>query len=92
MYEKFNMRLHDPSWNPTCMQSFRFELFMVFEIQGHKLNKKKKNNWEYQLFVISPLFVMYFLPYFRYTCMSPITGHDAEKPRPSLYTKYYCTL
>ena len=60
------------------MQSFRFELFMVFEIQGHKLkkkkkkNKKKQKNWENELFVISLLLGMQFLPYFRYTCMLPI--------------------
>ena len=76
MYEKFDMWLHIPSWNPTCVQSFRFVLFMVFELQGSKLNKKKKKkkqkNWENELFVISPLLVMQFLPYFRYTCMLPI--------------------
>ena len=66
MYKKFNM-LHDPSWNPFCVQSFRFELYMVFELQGSKLKKKK--NWENEL---SPLLVMQFLPYFRYTCMLPI--------------------
>ena len=44
MYEKFNMWLHDPLWNPTCVQSFRFLLFMVFEIQGSKLKKKNNNN------------------------------------------------
>ena len=59
------------------MQSFRFVLFTVFELQGSKLKKKKKNNkkqknWENELFVISPLLVMQFLPYFRYTCMLPI--------------------
>ena len=57
------------------MQSFRFVLFTVFEIQGFKLNKKKKKkqkNRENELFVISPLLVMQFLPYFRYTCMLPI--------------------
>ena len=46
------------------------------EIQGFKLNKKKKKkkqkNWENELFVISPLLVMQFLPYFRYTCMLSI--------------------
>ena len=50
-YEKFNMRLHDPSWNLTCVQSFRFVLFMIFEIQGSKLKKNKKNR-ENELFVI----------------------------------------
>ena len=62
------------------MQSFRFLLFTVFEIQGFKLNnnnnnnnnKKQKKNWENELFVISLLLVMQFLPYFRYTCMLPI--------------------
>ena len=76
MYEKINMWLQNPSSNPTCVQSFRFELFTVFEIQGGKLKKKKKKkmqkNWENELFVISPLLVMQFLPYFRYTCMLPI--------------------
>ena len=39
--------------NPTCVQSFRFVLFTVFE--GSKLKnkkKKKQKNWENQLFVI----------------------------------------
>ena len=74
MYEKFNMLLHIPSWNPTCVQSFRFVLFTVFELQGSKLNNnnKKQKNWENELFVISPLLVMQILPYFRYTCMLPI--------------------
>ena len=62
------------------MQSFRFVLFTGFELQGSKLNKKKKKkkkkkkqkNWENELFVISPLLVMQFLPYFRCTCMLPI--------------------
>ena len=63
MCEKFNMSLHDPLWNPTCVQSFRFELFTVFEIQGSKLKKnnkkkKQKKNWENELFIISPLLVM----------------------------------
>ena len=73
-YENFNMWLHVPSWNPTCVQSFRFVLFMVFKLQGSKLknNNKKQKNWENELFVISPLLVMQFLPYFRYTCMLPI--------------------
>ena len=46
------MGLHDPSWNPTCMQSFKFELVKVFEIEGSELKNKKKN-WENELFVIS---------------------------------------
>ena len=50
---------------------------MVYEIQGFKLNNnnnnnKKQKNWENELFVISPLLVMQYLPYFRYTCMLPI--------------------
>ena len=51
------------------MQSFRFVLFMVFELQVSKLNnnnnnnnnnkkKKQKKNWENELFVISSLLVM----------------------------------
>ena len=46
------------------MQSFRFIVFTVFEIQGRKLNnnkKKKQKNWENKLFVISSLLVMQFL-------------------------------
>ena len=76
MYEKFNMWLHDPLWYPNCVQSFRFVLFVDFEIQGSKLKNKnnKKQNWENELFVISPLLVVQFLPYFRYTCMSPIAA------------------
>ena len=54
-----------------------FVLFTVFELQGSKLKKKKNNNkkqknWENELFVISPLLGMQFLPYFRYICMLPI--------------------
>ena len=74
------------------MQSFRLELFTVFEIQGSKLKKKKKNekkqkNWENELFVISPLLVMQFLPYFRYTCMLPIVTivHPYHKTHSALY-------
>ena len=63
--------MHDLSWNLTCVQSFRFLILMVFEIQGSKLKNKKKN-WENELFVLSPLLVMQFLPYFRYTHMLPI--------------------
>ena len=57
MYEKFQ------SWNLTCVQSFRFVLFTVFEIQGFKLNnkkKKKQKNWENELSVISLLLVVQF--------------------------------
>ena len=58
MYEKLNMLLHDPSWNPICVQSLRFVLFTYFEIQGHKLNNnnnnnKQKNNWENEPLVIT---------------------------------------
>ena len=109
------------------MQSFRFALFTVCEIQGSKLKKKKKKkkkknnnnnnnkqkkkkNWENEHFAIFPMFVMQILPYFRYIHMyvahsynSAVSelilqrtfqmyGHDAVRPRPSLYTKYYCTL
>ena len=76
-YKKFNMSLHVPSLNPTHVQSFRLVLFTVYEIQGFKLNynnnnNNKQKNWENELFVISLLLVMQFLPYFRYTCMLPI--------------------
>ena len=50
-------------------------LLTVFETQGFKLKKKKKKkqkNWENEPFVISPLLVMQFSPYFRYTCMLSI--------------------
>ena len=71
-----NLTCDVPSWNPTCVQSFRFVLFTVFEIQGFKLKKKKKKkkqkNWENELFVISSLLVMQFSPYFRCMCMLPI--------------------
>ena len=60
MYEKFYMQLHVPSWNLTCVQSFRSVLSTVFEIQGLKLNNN--NNLENEPFVISPLLVMQFLP------------------------------
>ena len=60
MYEKLNMLLHDPSWNPICLKSLRFLLFMVFEIQGRKLNynntnnnNNNQNNWKNKLLVIS---------------------------------------
>ena len=47
------------TWNPTCVQSFRFELSTVFEVQGLKLNNKKnkqqQKNWENELFVIISL-------------------------------------
>ena len=56
------------------MQSLIFELFTVFEIQGSKLknnnnNNNKQKNWENELFAISLLLVMEFLPYFRSMCI-----------------------
>ena len=53
-------------------------LLWVLELQGSKLNNnnnnnnKKQKNWENELFVISPLLVMQFLPYFGKGCMLPI--------------------
>ena len=52
-----------------CKVSYLYILFTVFEIQGFKLKKKKKKNWEDEHFVLSPLLGMQFLPYLRYTCM-----------------------
>ena len=73
MHEKFNMCLHDLSWNPTCVQSLRIVQFTFFEIQGSKLkNNNKQKNWENELFVISLLLVMQLSPYFRHTCILPI--------------------
>ena len=45
------------------MQNFRPVALTVFEIQGLKLNKKKKqkkNNWRNGLFAISPTLVVQF--------------------------------
>ena len=46
------------------MQNFRSVALMVFEIQGLKLNKKKKKqkkkNWRNGLFAISPMLVVQF--------------------------------
>ena len=58
------MPLHDPSWYPTCVQSFSPVPFTVFELQGLKLKnnnnnnnnddnkKKKKKNWKNELRLI----------------------------------------
>ena len=70
VYKHFNMWMHIPLWNPTCVQSFRFELLMVFEIQGLKLknnNNKKQKNLRNELFAMSPMLVVQFKPNFRYT-------------------------
>ena len=61
VYKHFNRCLHIPSWNPTCVQSFRFEFFTVFEIQGLKLKnkkKKQKKNCRNGFFAISPMLVV----------------------------------
>ena len=64
---------------PDLCAKFQIYTIYGFEIQGCKLNNnnnynnhKKKQNWENQLFVISLLLVMQFLPHFRCTCMLPI--------------------
>ena len=60
---------------PVCKVS-DLNLLWFLELQGSKLNNnnnnKKQKNWENELFVISPLLVMQFLPYFRKGCMLPI--------------------
>ena len=62
VYKHFDRSLHIRSSEPTCVQNFRPEPFMGFEIQGFKLknkndnNKDKKKNWRNRLFAISPMF------------------------------------
>ena len=62
------------------MQSFRFVLFTVFELQGSKLKnkkkkkKKQKKNWENELFVISPL-----LKYVAHSYHSAVTELNSQK-------------
>ena len=78
------MPLHDPSWYPTCVQSFSPVSFTVFELQGLKLknnnnnnnnnddNKKKKKNWKNELRLIFHTSPMQILSYYRQTCISDI--------------------
>ena len=63
MYKHFDMSLHIWILDPTCVQYFRPVAVTVFEIQGLKLNKKKKKkqkNWRNGLFAISPMLVVQF--------------------------------
>ena len=41
-YKRFDRSLHVMSSDSTCLQNFRPVPLTVFEIQGLKLNKKKK--------------------------------------------------
>ena len=73
VYKHFDRSLHVGSLDPTCVQNFRPDPLMVFEIQGFKLKNKndnnndKKKNWRNRPFAISPMFVIQFLPNFRCT-------------------------
>ena len=74
------MPLHDPSWYPTCVQSFSPVPSTVFELQGLKLKKKnnnnnnnnneKKKNCKNELCLIFHTSSMQILSYFRQTCIS----------------------
>ena len=122
VFTHFDRSLYIWVSDPTCVQNFRPLPLMVFEIQGLKLNKKKKKkkkeqkkNWRIGLFATSPMLVVQFSPYFRYTYILtlaitlwfqkwiitesesvnlnfPMYRHNGQRPRPSLYTKYYRTL
>ena len=73
VYKHFDRSLHVESLDPTCVQIFRPVPLTVFEIQGFKLKNKKDNdnkNWRKRLFAISPMFVVQFLLYFRFTNIS----------------------
>ena len=60
VYTHFERSLHIWVLDPTCVQNFRPVALTVFEIQGLKLNKKKKKNWRNGLFAISPMLVVQF--------------------------------
>ena len=63
VYKHFDRSLHISVLDPTCVQIFRPVALTVFEIQGLKLNKKKKKkqkNWRSGLFAISPMLVVQF--------------------------------
>ena len=59
VYKHFDRSLHIWVLDPTCVQNSRPVALTVFEIQGLKLNKKKKN-WRNGLFTISPMLVVQF--------------------------------
>ena len=74
-YQKFNMPLHDPSWYPTCVQSFSPVPFTVFELQGLKLNNNNNNNkknCKNELRLIFHTSPMQILSYYRQTCISDV--------------------
>ena len=62
VYKHFDRSLHIWVLDPTCVQNFKPVALTVFEIQGLKLNKKKKKkqNWRNGLFAISPMLVVQF--------------------------------
>ena len=62
VYRHFDRSLHIWVLDPTCVQNFRPAPLTVFEIQGLKLKKKKKQkkNWRNGLFAISPMLVVQF--------------------------------
>ena len=59
VYKHFDRSLHIWVLDPTCVQNFKAVALTLFEIQGLKLNKKKKN-WRNGLFAISFMFVVEF--------------------------------
>ena len=59
VYKHFDRSLHIWVLDPICVQTFRPVALTVFEIQGLKLNKKKKNGRN-GLFAISPMLVVQF--------------------------------
>ena len=60
VYKHFDRSLHIQVLDSTCVQNLRPVALMVFEIQGLKLNKKKKKNWRNGLFAMSPMLVVQF--------------------------------
>ena len=61
VYKHFDRSLHMRLLDPTCVQNFRLVPLTIFEIQGLKLNKKKKQkNWTNGLVAISPVLVVQF--------------------------------
>ena len=63
VYKHFDRSLHMWVLDPTCVQNFRAVSLTDFEIQGLKLNKKKKKqkkNWRNGLFALSPMLVLQF--------------------------------
>ena len=85
------MRLHDLSWNLTCVQSFRFVLFTVFEIHGLKLNNNNKEK------ILTLVIILWCQKWIiaeseSVNMNSLMYRHNGPRPHPSLYTKYYNAL